>query len=133
MKNDDHSQKKHAFIFLLKGSFLSVLLLIQVPMIGLSIAFCYLMISNLKDAEERRTQNVTKHIQNEVKHRIYRSLLVTLNVAHDPETIEAFRKTDREALLKVTADTWKQLQTYSITQFHFHIPTPQGIVGELDR
>jgi len=72
MKNNDNFEKKNVFTFRLKGSFLSVLLLIQVLMIGLSIAFGYLMISNLKDAEERRTQSVTKHIQNEVKHRIYR-------------------------------------------------------------
>ena len=87
MKNDDNFKIKHMFTFHLKGSFLSVLLLIQVLMIGLSIAFGYLMISNLKEAEERRTQSVTKHIQNEVRHRIYRSLLATLYVAHNPETI----------------------------------------------
>ena len=128
MKNNDNFEKKNVFTFRLRGSFLSVLLLIQVLMIGLSIAFCYLMISNLEEAEDRRTQNVTKHIQNEVRHRIYRSLLVTLNVAHDPETIETFRKKDRAALLKVTDDIWKQLQTHNITQFQFHIPTPQGII-----
>lgn len=47
------------------------------------------------------------------------------------KTIEAFRKRDRRALLKVTADTWKEIQTRNITQFHFHIPTPQGIVSFL--
>ncbi|MDQ5985920.1 MAG: hypothetical protein CSYNP_01638 [Syntrophus sp. SKADARSKE-3] len=130
MINNNNSGKK-VFTFRLKGSFLSVLLLIQILMIGLSVAFCYLIISNLKEAEERRTQSVAKHIQNEVKHRIYRSLLVTLNVAHDPETIAAFRKNDREALLKVTADAWKQFQAHGIIQFHFHISTPQGIVSFL--
>lgn len=131
MKDADNFKKKNVFTFRLRGSFLSVLLLIQVLMIGLSIAFGHLMISNLEEAEERRTRSVTKHIQNEVRHRIYRSLLVTLNVAHDPETIAAFMKNDREALLKVTSYTWKQLQTHNITQFHFHKPTPQGIVSFL--
>jgi class 3 adenylate cyclase/HAMP domain-containing protein len=131
MKKDENSEKKKIFTFRLRGSFLSVLLLIQVLMIGLSIAFCYLMISHLKSAEELATQNLTKYIENEVRHRIYRSLLVTLNVAQDPETIEAFRKRDRAALLRVTAATWRQLQVHSITQFQFHIPTSEGIVSFL--
>jgi class 3 adenylate cyclase len=131
MKKDEGFEKKRIFTFRLRGSFLSVLLLIQVLMIGLSVAFCYLMISHLKEAEEKATQNVTKYIQNEVRHRIYRSLLVTLNVAQDPETIEAFRKRDRKALLRVTADTWKQLQAHNIIQFQFHIPTSQGIISFL--
>lgn len=128
MKNSNDLEGKKLFTFRLKVSFLSVLLLIQVLMIGLSIAFCYLMISNLKESEERRTSSITKHIQNEVKHRIYRSLLTTLTVSRDQETIEAFRKKDRAALLRVTADIWKQLQTHNITQFQFHLPTPQGII-----
>lgn len=131
MKNVGDLKTKKVFTFRLNVSFFSVLLLIQVLLIGLSVAFSYLMISNLKEAEERRTSSITKHIQNEVKHRIYRSLLATLTVARDPETIEAFRKNDRAALLKVTADTWKQLQTHNIIQFQFHIPTSQGIVSFL--
>ena len=131
MTEENTIGKRKIFTFRLKTSFLSVLLLIQVLMIGLSIAFGYLMITNLQEAEERRTRSVAKHIQNEVLHRIYRSLLITVNVAHDPETIEAFRKRDREALLKLTADTWKQLQNYGIIQFHFHVPASQGIISFL--
>lgn len=131
MKSDDNSKTRNVFTFRLRVTFLSVLLLIQVLMIGLSIAFGYLLISNLREAEERRTQSITKHIQNEIQHRNYRSLLVTLNVAQDTETIEAFKKRDKVALLNVTSNTWKQLQTHGITQFHFHVPSPQGIVSFL--
>jgi len=131
MKNDTTGVKKKSFTFRLRTSFLSVLLLIQVLMIGLCIVFGYLMITNLQEAEDRRARSVNKHLQNEVVHRIYRSTLITLNIANDPETIEAFRKRDRQALLNVTAQTWRQLQTRDISQFHFHIPTPQGIVSFL--
>ncbi|MDR3683803.1 MAG: adenylate/guanylate cyclase domain-containing protein [Geothrix sp.] len=122
---------KRRFKYHLKDSFFSVLLLIQVLLIGLSYVFANLMIRNLREEEGRRTASITRHIQNEVRHRIYRSMLITLNVASDRETIEAFRKRDRQALLKVVTPTWKQLEGHSISQFHFHIPTNQGIVSFL--
>jgi len=131
MTNDTAAAPKKPFSFRLKTSFLSVLLLIQILMIGLCVIFGYLMVTNLREAEDRRARSVDKHIQNEVTHRIYRSYLITLNIAHDPETVEAFRKRDREALLKVTAPLWREFQTRDVSQFHFHIPTPQGIVSFL--
>src|SRR5208337_256738 len=109
MKNNNGSGKKIKFNFRLRGSFLSVLLLIQVLLIGLSIAFADMLVTNLKYGEERKTQSVTKQILNEIRHSIYRSLLVTENIADDPEVIAAFKKNDRDALLKVTADTWRHL------------------------
>jgi len=131
MKKINVTGKKNFFNFRLRGSFLSVLLLIQVLMIGLSIAFANMLIRDLKEGEDRRTQSATKHVMNEIRHSIYRSLLVTENIANDPETIAAFKKNSRDELLKVASQSWKHLQTHNIAQFHFHIPTPKGIISFL--
>ncbi len=126
-----NADKGDRFLFRLRSSFLSVLLLIQILMIALSIAFASLMIKNLKEGEERRTKSITKHIQNEIRHRIYRSTLVTENIANDAEIVEAFRKQDRQELLRLSALAWKRLESHGISQFHYHIPTSQGIVSFL--
>ncbi len=131
MENAVRPAGNRRFKYYLKDSFFSVLLLIQILLIGLSYVFAGLMIRYLREEEERRTGTITRHIQNEIRHRIYRSMLITLNVASDRETIEAFRKRDRQELLKVVTPTWKQLEAHSVSQFHFHIPTNQGIVSFL--
>jgi adenylate cyclase len=117
--------------FRLKVSFLSVLALIQVLLVGLSATFTWIIVGSLKHWENRKADTVAKFVESEANHGTSRVSLAVLAMAENKEVARLFASGDREGLLKNVEPLWKDMQTHGLEQFEFSAPSPRGMVSFL--
>ena len=112
--------------FKLRGSFLSVLALIQALLITLSILFTFNIINTLQVWESEQTQRIAKYVENEINQETSRATMAVMAVSNNESIAKAFSLRDRQALIEASQATWKNLKPLGLQQFQFNIPTPAG-------
>jgi class 3 adenylate cyclase len=112
--------------FKLRGSFLSVLALIQALLISLSVLFTLNIISTLQVWETEQTNRIAKYVENEIHQETSRATLAVMSISNNETIGKAFSLKDREALIEASQATWKNLKPLGLQQFQFNIPTPAG-------
>lgn len=121
-------QEKPLFSFRLKGSFLSVLVLIQVLLVTLSVLFTLVIVDTLKKRDQEKTETIIKYVESRVDHISGRAALAALAVTEIRRVAGALAIGDRPQLLELCQGLWKHFKARDIVQFNFARPTPAGMV-----
>lgn len=82
----------------MKNSFLSVVALVQILLIGLTIVFMDLTVGILDQAQDDKIRNVVVYINNHLEQSKVKALTATLTVAANKEVVRVFAARDREKL-----------------------------------
>jgi adenylate cyclase len=106
----------------MKNSFLSVVFLVQLLLIGLTVIFMRLTVEMLDRAEDDKTKSVVAYINNQIEQSDVKAETATLTVANSPEVARVFASRDREKLAATVKDIWAGLLKLGFSQFEFHVP-----------
>jgi class 3 adenylate cyclase len=122
---------KKFWFFRLKVSFLSVLALIQVLLIGLSFLFGSIIVESMEHSDQTKFEALARFVENETKHGASRVTLAVLSVAENHEMAKAFHERDRAKLLALSSGLWNKLQPHGLETFEFSAPSPRGMISFL--
>lgn len=106
----------------MKNSFLSVVALVQLLLIGLTIIFMRLTVEMLDNAEDQKVRGVVAYINNQIEQSKVKALTATLTVASNQQVVRAFAARDRVQLAAEVKETWERLSPLGFSQFEFHVP-----------
>lgn len=115
------------FSFRLKGSFLSVLLLIQVLLISLSFIFLIIIVNTLDDWEKERSNTIADFVMKQLEQENSKTVLSVLAIAHNELILKLFSEHNRQKLYEAASPMWNKIKTYGLRQFTFYIPTSAGL------
>ena len=112
--------------FQLSNSFVYVLILIQILLLSLGTFYTLVTIDILKRWENEKAQSISSFVRNQIDNEKSKATLPAIAAANNPDIVAAYAGLDRNRLLAVCQDLWRQLQTYGLKQFQFNILTPSG-------
>jgi len=79
------------------------------------------MSTNIKEQERDKLVEIEKALEMKIETRVAEAKTALMTVINNPEVKEAFANRDRERLIEMFADSYRQISD-SIAQFHFHLP-----------
>ena len=106
----------------MKNSFLSVVALVQLLLIGLTVVFMGLTVDILDQAQDDKIRSVVVYINNHLEQSKVKALTATLTVATNQEIVRVFAARDREKLAGEVKETWERLAPLGFSQLEFHVP-----------
>ncbi|HRI50085.1 MAG TPA: adenylate/guanylate cyclase domain-containing protein [Pseudomonadota bacterium] len=110
----------------MKNSFLSVVALVQLLLIGLTIVFMGLTVDILDQAQDDKIRSVVVYINNHLEQSKIKALTATLTLASNQEVVRVFAARDREKLAGEVKETWERLSPLGFSQLEFHVPNKEN-------
>ena len=110
----------------MKNSFLSVVVLVQALLIGLTIVFMRLTVDMLDHAEDDKVHGIAAYINTQIEQSKDKALTATLAVAGNQELVRVFAARDREKLAAEVKEVWERLGPTGFSQFEFHVPNKEN-------
>ncbi len=113
---------KFSRLLQMKNSFLSVVALVQLLLIGLTLIFMRLTVDMLDNAQDQKIRAVVAYINNQIQQSNVKALTATLAVAANREIVRVFAARDREKVAAEVKETWERLGPLGFSQLEFHVP-----------